>query len=140
MNPTIADMEAEAAEAVLRINLAWPDKRLSPNARTHWRAKVGPKQAAKISAGWATHAAKGFYALRDALKGTTGPIPVSITFHPPDARRRDLDNCIGSLKAAQDAVAQALGVDDARFVPTYRMAPPEKPGRVEISIQGTEAA
>jgi crossover junction endodeoxyribonuclease RusA len=118
----------------VKIVLPWPDKRLSPNARAHWRAKVGPRQSAKIKAGWATVGAKGFYALRDALAASDGHIPVAITFYPPDNRRRDLDNCIGSLKAAQDAVAEMLRVDDSRFVPTYRMGAAEKPGRVEVEL------
>ena len=48
-----------------------------------------------------------------------GPIPVRITFYPPDARRRDDDNMIGSFRAARDGIADALGVDDRRFRPHY---------------------
>lgn len=116
------------------ITLSWPDKRLSPNARLHWRAKVGPKQSAKINAGWATVAAKGFHETRERLAEGDGPILMTITFFPPDKRSRDDDNMIGSLKAARDAVAETLGVDDRRFRPTYQFAEPCKPGRVEIAL------
>lgn len=112
------------------ITLPWPDKRLSPNARLHWRKRVGPKQAAKIAAGWATVAAK---VHRDDLP-LEGPIPITVTFYAPDNRRRDMDNLIASLKAAQDGIADALGVDDHRFEPSYRRGEPCKPGRVEIEI------
>lgn len=118
------------------IVLPWPDKRLSPNARLHWRAKVGPKQAAKIKAGWLTVAAKGYYNVKEALGATDGPIPVQMRFYPPDRRHRDDDNMIGSMKQARDAIAEALGVDDRRFRPHYFFETPERPGRVEVEING----
>ncbi len=116
------------------VTLAWPDKRLSPNARTHWRAKVGPKQSAKIAAGWATVAAKGYHSVKDSLAASEGPVAVQVTFYPPDARHRDDDNMIGSFKAARDGIADALGIDDRRFRPSYVIAEPAKPGRVEVAF------
>lgn len=116
------------------IVLPWPDKRLSPNARLHWRARVGPKQKEKIAAGWATASMKGFHDLRTRLQADDSPIPMRITFYPPDHRRRDDDNMIGSFKAARDGIAQALGVDDRRFRPHYFFEEPSKPGRVEVRI------
>lgn len=116
------------------ITLPWPDKRLSPNARLHWRAKVGPKQAAKIHAGWATVSAMGFHEVHARLSADDAAIPMTITFYPPDRRRRDDDNMIGGFKAARDGIAGALGVDDRRFRPQYKFAGPSKPGRVEVTI------
>ncbi len=116
------------------IVLPWPDKRLSPNARVHWRAKVGPKQSARIRAGWSAVAAKGFYEARKALEGTEGPITLTIAFYPPDRRHRDDDNMIGSFKSHRDGIAEALGVDDRRFRPAYVFAEPEKPGRIEVRL------
>lgn len=117
------------------IVLPWPDRRLSPNARLHWRAKVGPKQAARITAQHATVAAKGFWQARDALKGTEGPIPLTVTFYPPDGRHRDDDNMIGSFKHARDGIAEMLCVSDRRFRPHYFFAEPERPGRIEVEIR-----
>lgn len=116
------------------IVLPWPDKRLSPNARLHWRARVGPKQKEKIAASWATAAMNGFHALRSELSSNDDPIAVRITFYPPDHRHRDDDNMIASFKAARDGIADALGVDDRRFRPHYFFEAPEKPGRVEVSF------
>ena len=118
----------------MMIVLPWPDKRLSPNARTHWRAKVGPKQAARIRSGWETVAAKGYRDAVDRLGAYDGPIPVTIRFFPPDARHRDDDNMIGAFKAHRDGIADALSVNDRRFRPTYEFAAPEKPGRVEVTL------
>lgn len=116
------------------ISLPWPDKRLSPNARLHWKARVGPRQDARRRAGWLTVAADGYWTVKDALKASEGPIPVRITFYPPDKRHRDDDNMIASFKAWRDGVADALGVDDRRFRPHYFFADPAKPGRVEVQF------
>lgn len=115
----------------MKIILPWPDRRLSPNARVNWRAKVSPKQRARITAGWATVSAKRGWQAPD------GPIPVSVAFYPPDARRRDDDNAIGAFKHARDGIADALGVDDSRFVMSYHFLPPEKPGKVIVTIGET---
>lgn len=119
----------------MKIVLPWPDKRLSSNARLHWAAKVAPKKKARADAAVATYGAinGGVRELRAALAGDA-PIPLTIRFFPPDARRRDRDNMQSSLKHALDGIADALGVDDYRFRPTYEFAAPEKPGRVEVTI------
>ena len=117
----------------MKIVLPWPDKRLSPNARLHWRAKMAPKKAAKEQAGYLTLAADGFRAAKASLAGD-GPIAVEMRFYPPDRRHRDDDNMIGCMKAARDGIAEALGVDDRRFRPHYIFEEAEKPGRVEVKF------
>ena len=121
----------------MKITLPWPDKRLSPNARVHWRAKAGPKKQARSDATIATYGALGC-GLRDIRARLAGkaPIPLTITFTPPDARRRDRDNMQGSAKHLLDGIADALGVDDYRFRPSYEFADPEAPGRVVVEIAG----
>lgn len=115
------------------VRLPWPDKRLNPNSSLHWRAKVGPKVDAKRVAAWSTVTAPGFHDKRDELQGD-GRIPITITFYPPDRRHRDADNMVASIKAALDGVADALRVNDRRFLPTFVFCEPEKPGRVEVSL------
>lgn len=115
------------------IVLPWPDRRLSPNARLHWKARVGPKQAARIAAQWATVEAKAyFHEVKERVSADEAAIPVTIRFYPPDARWRDDDNMIGSFKSYRDGIAQALGVNDRRFRPHYFFEEPCKPGRVEV--------
>ena len=119
----------------MKIILPWPDARLSPNARLHWRAKVGPKQAAKIAAGHLTYAAsRGLHDALEAMQASDEPIPMTITFYPPDKRHRDDDNMIGAFKSWRDGIADALSVNDRRFRPHYIFADPCKPGRVEVDI------
>lgn len=91
------------------VELPWPDKLLSPNARPHWAAKAkAAKKAKKI----------GFYLARESKIRIDfdGPVHLWITFYPPDKRRRDDDNVIASFKNYRDGIAEGLGIDDHRFV------------------------
>ena len=123
----------------MKIILPWPDARLSPNARLHWRAKVGPKQSARIKTGWIVVTTEGFHATRERFLANEEPIPITVSFFPPDSRRRDDDNMVGSFKSYRDGIAQAFGIDDRRFRPRYVFCDPEKPGRVEVIFLSTES-
>lgn len=116
------------------ITLPWPDKRLSPNARLHWRAKHAAKAPAKAGAWMLAKATPGFRDACKSLQGDDSPIPMAIRFYPPDRRHRDDDNMIGAFKSARDGIADALGVNDRRFRPVYYFETPEKPGRVEVEL------
>lgn len=118
------------------IELPWPDKRLSPNARVHWAQLSRAKKAARAAGAKATHAAlqRGLREVRRSL-GKEGPVHLTVLFYPPDNRKRDADNLIASMKASFDGIADALGVDDSRFRGAFDIVPePEKPGRVEVEI------
>lgn len=123
------------------IVLPWPDKGLSPNSRLHWAAKGTLRKKARQ---WANNAALaaipfGMREVRAKFSGD-GPIPVTVTFYPPDRRQRDDDNMVGSFKSYRDGIADALGVNDRRFRPIYVFADPEKPGRVTVEfIPGSDA-
>lgn len=117
------------------ITLPFPDKRLSPNAkrRKHWRTYQPVANAAR-DLGWALTLEAVPPAARQAIAASEGKIAMTITFVPPDRRRRDDDGMIGAFKHARDGIAKALGVDDSRFRPNYQFAEPAKPGRVEVSL------
>ncbi len=67
--------------------------------------------------------------LRDA------PLSLAIRFHFRSPLRRDVD---GGLKIAQDALCEALGVNDNRIteIHLYKQADPHNP-RIEVSLQST---
>lgn len=115
------------------IVLPWPDSRLNPNARTHYHALAKVKKQARADAHTLTTVA---IPLKDkrAIAAQEGRIEIDVRFYPPDARLRDDDNCIASFKAARDGIADALGVDDRRFRPTYYFMDPVKPGKIEVVI------
>lgn len=85
----------------------FPDSRLSPNKRIDRRALIGVKQSAKNEAFYITKQS-GETLLNTALK-------LTLTFCPPDKRKRDLDNLYASFKPYQDGMMDTLGVDDSRI-------------------------
>ncbi len=115
---------------MIRVELAYPDKVLSPNARVHhmalWRAKKDAKEAAE----WFTRAAKP----RD-WKHDGGRIAVAVTLHPIAGKAsKDSDNALASCKAQLDGVAKGLGVDDALFDPTIAIGEPVQRGALVIEV------
>ena len=124
----------------MRVVLPWPDKRLTPNAkrRKHWRA-YQPFAKADREIGQVLTCVALPLSAKKIIAGQPGKIPMLVTFYPPDRRRRDDDGMISAFKHLRDGVADALGVDDHRFRPTYHFAEPEKPGRVEVRfVEGFE--
>ena len=109
--------------------LPWPSPKLSPNAREgHWAVRRRASTAARHEA---------FVITRLVFKAKPGweAAKLDIEFCPPDRRRRDRDNLIASLKAATDGIADALGIDDSKFIPTYRIGAPVKGGAVRVTIE-----
>jgi crossover junction endodeoxyribonuclease RusA len=96
------------------VKLPWPPKELSPNSTLHWSKKVKKKKEYRTACWALTLEAK-----LVAPPGE-GKIPVEITFYPPDKRHRDADNMVASIKAGLDGLADALKVNDKRFLPTFK--------------------
>lgn len=93
-----------------KITLPWPPKQLSPNARVHWSVKAKHAKAYRMAC----------FALCIEAKlqkpETTGRLHLWVEFYPPDRRSRDDDNMIAAFKSGRDGIADALGVDDKRFI------------------------
>jgi len=115
----------------VRVQLPWPEKVLSPNGRSHWTRKAKATKNARHDAAWAT---------RSVIRKPPGWTSAEVTYEfcPPDMRRRDRDNLIASMKAATDGIADALGIDDSKFITTYRMGEPVKGGAVHVTLRGIE--
>ncbi len=113
----------------LRATLPWPHRDLSPNARVHWARLAKAKALARGQA---------FFGCRAAGMRPTGATRavLTITFRPPDKRARDLDNMVAAFKAGSDGVADALGVDDARWQVRYAVGDVVKGGAVVVEVVG----
>lgn len=108
------------------ITLPFPPASLSGHNTGHWKAKSAIVRKHREWAYLAT--------LEAAIPvPDEGDIPIRITFVPPD-NRSDRTNLPNRLKASIDGIADALGVNDRRFLPSYHFAPPEKPGKVVVEI------
>jgi crossover junction endodeoxyribonuclease RusA len=94
--------------------LPWPPKELSPNAALHWSKKVKKKKEYRTACWALTLEAK-----LEAPKGSER-FPIEITFYPPDKRHRDADNMVAAIKSGLDGVADALKVNDKRFLPNFK--------------------
>ena len=118
---------------MIRVELPFPPADLFPNRANgrHWTAVRQMKDTAKEIAYVLTRAAAG---PRDKPL-SAGDVPLAITFHAPDKRRRDRDNCLAAAKHQLDGVALALGIDDAQFEPlTVRRGEPVKGGLMVLEI------
>ena len=108
------------------MELPFPPSSLSGHNTGHWRGKAEIIRKHRLWARAATLASK-------PLVPVEGDIVITIRFVPPD-RRGDRANYPGRCKPYFDGIADALGVNDARFLPRYLFLPPEKPGRVEVRL------
>jgi len=90
------------------IELPWPPKELSQNARIHWTKRARFVKEYRSTCFLLT---KILWFKID----WEGPIHLFIDFYPPDSRRYDDDGITGRFKAGRDGIADALGVDDNRF-------------------------
>lgn len=117
---------------MIRIEMPWPPAALSPNARGHWSKR---SKAAKA------YRAECFMEMFVLVRKEKPAIPegrllLDLEFVPPDARRRDDDNCLAAFKAGRDGIAEALGVDDSRFTTMLRLSESTtKGGKVIVTIK-----
>lgn len=117
---------------MITITLPWPPPKLNPNARVHWSKRAKATKRYKLDSGWACKAAG------------ARPLPITraaiaVTFHPPDAQRRDLDNMLAAIKAGLDAVSAAIGVDDSHFHLTLSRGAPRAGGEVIVHVTDADA-
>ncbi len=109
------------------IELPWPPASLSGhNTGSHWaKAPIVAKHRL-----WAFQATKAGHIPAPA----TGDIPVSVTFYPPD-NRSDRMNFWNRMKPYFDGIAEAMGVNDKRFVPAgYYIGENVKGGKVIVKL------
>jgi len=109
------------------IELPWPSSDLSGHQDGRWRRKA--PIVAKHRA-WAKHAA---LAAGMSAPGVGGDIRIIVTFYPPN-RRGDRVNFPNRMKPYFDGIADALNVNDSRFLPVYQFAEPVKDGKVVVVL------
>lgn len=125
MSPFIADLEQEREPCV--ISLPFPPSDLSGHNNGNHFVK---SPIVRRYRDWACLATLGTV-LPDLPE--RGDIPLHIHFVPPD-NRGDRTNYWNRCKPYIDGIAEALKVNDKRFLPSMSFAAPEKPGRVEVTL------
>lgn len=112
------------------VRLPWP-----PSTNTYYR-NVG--HMTKISKGGREYRKKVMAAIWDMCGGKpeplTGDLHVRVEMHPPDKRRRDVDN---SFKGLLDSLTKAgIWDDDSQIKSLWgQMLEPCKPGSVLVTIE-----
>jgi crossover junction endodeoxyribonuclease RusA len=109
------------------IELPFPPATLSGHNTGHWRAKSAIVKQHRYWARLATLAAC-------VPVPDDGDIRLSVTFYPPD-KRGDRVNFVNRCKPYFDGIADALKVNDRRFLPSFHYAEPVKNARVVFVIK-----
>lgn len=114
------------------IILPWPDKALSPNSRVHWGQKAKAAKVARQRGKWEAMCAD---FNTDTFKGYDGKLHLWIDYYAKTRNYPDADNCLSASKAYLDGIADALGINDRRFVHhPFVKDETEKGGKVVIRI------
>ncbi len=112
------------------IELPSPPKELNANfkRRHHWSAYRPHTKQYRHDCFWLTEKQL------DRKLDVSGALPIQIEFYPPDRRLRDDDGMISAFKAGRDGMADAFGVNDNVFKPTYVICEPVKGGKVVVKL------
>lgn len=85
------------------IEIPWFPKELKANSRLDRRFTGNVRRKYKADCAVCAKGKK--------IEGDT----ITIIFHPPCNRRRDLDNMLSSIKYGLDAICEEMGIDDSQF-------------------------
>jgi crossover junction endodeoxyribonuclease RusA len=116
--------------------LPWPARVLHPNSRPHWAQRSAATKKARTDAKLLTLAWRSVHPepLPDGL------LHLWLDFYPPNKRKRDDDGLLAAFKAQRDGIADALGIDDSRFVShPFLRTEPRPNGEVHVRITGGPA-
>lgn len=113
----------------MRVDLPFPHKLLWPNgSRGHPQAVAREKRKHKEWALWAARE-KPLPIVGDGL------IPIRLIVHAKaKGPLPDRDNCIAALKAYQDGISAAIGVDDRHFAEPSVTFAESRTGRFVIEV------
>ena len=111
---------------IVLIELPFPPASLSGHNTGHWRGKSPIVAEHRIWAKLKTLEAK-------PTIPAEGDIAIAVHFFPPN-RRGDRVNFPNRMKPYFDGVADALKVNDSRFLPSYHFNDPVEGGRVVVVI------
>ena len=110
----------------MKIELPFPPASLSGHCKGTWH---GTSPIVAKHRAWAFAATK---AARITVPAA-GDVAIAIHFTPPDDRG-DRVNFPIRIKSLIDGIADALGINDKRFLPSYHFHAPEKPGKVVVEV------
>lgn len=108
------------------IEMPFPPATLSGHAKGHWRTRANETKKFRQMACALTKAAK-------ITAPVAGDITVTVHFYPPN-RLGDRVNFPVRMKPVFDGIADALAVNDRRFLPVFHFHEPELPPRLVVEV------
>jgi crossover junction endodeoxyribonuclease RusA len=107
------------------LELPWPPPVLLPNQAKRAGNYHKARKAAAVYRRycWAL-------ALERKAKGRI----LMVEFYPPDRRGRDDDGMIAAFKSGRDGIADATGIDDKHYRPTYEIREPVAGGKIIVTL------
>lgn len=112
---------------MIELELPWPPKELSPNARVHWKQRHRHSKAYREACGLIAMANRG--------NMPAGRLELWLTFFPPNRRHHDDDNLVARFKSGRDGIADALGINDRWFSTVIMVADPVPGGMIKVCIR-----
>jgi len=119
---------------IVNVSLPWPSSDTSPNARKHWTKVAEAKASQRATSFYLTHQAMRENCIKKTDLAQAKQAHVAIIFNAPDKRRRDIDNCLASIKAALDGIADATGIDDGLWSYEIRRGDVVAGGAVDLTF------
>ena len=122
----------------IEVTLPWPPPQVFPNFRQshHWR-KYWKQVTQQRKTAFILAAEQ--IGRQTVPRDREGKWLVHLDIYPPNLRRRDSDGMAGACKSALDGIADALRVDDSRFIITHTIHPPRRPhGAVVVTVTAPE--
>lgn len=110
----------------MAIELPFPPSTLSGHAKGHWRTRANATKEYRALARVLTNQAK-------PEVPVAGDILINVHFYPPN-KMSDRVNFPVRMKPIFDGIADALAVNDRRFLPVFHFHDPELPPRVVVEI------
>lgn len=114
------------------LELPWPSPILSPNARAHWAKRARAVKSYRHTCKILTRHAK-------ITAPEQGQIVIEYEFVRPARYRFDDDGLVSRMKAGRDGIADALGIDDHRFISKHFISEEVvKDGLVRVRLYACE--
>lgn len=114
----------------MKVQFPFPPASLAGHNNGHWRTRERDVATLRAQAFHLTKVAKREHGYTVPAEGD---ICVHIHFVPANDRG-DRVNYPIRVKPLLDGLAEALGVNDKRFLPVYTFGAPDKPGCVEVVL------
>ncbi len=120
---------------IVKLELPYPPKSLSPNAREHWGTLATDKATYKNAV---YTIARNKRQLTSSTFPLKAPVTVVLTFVLPDKRRRDWDNALASFKTGLDGIVEAGllrddSMEEIRIGMEYELG---KKAAIRVTLEG----